>query len=273
MNNLIGDVTPEDWEEFLGCTWEEYVEPIAEQCKRLPRTDVIRPVFNDKTLDQDGWRNMEDVVQFYGSDFYSRLLAYEFGRQNCFSAALSCMDEQFHGAPMECGLMDAVRMFGDNILVFEHGFNLAHYTLLMAKRAPKPLYLLCDVKCDTRRFVMQMLRKYVPDLRFAYIGVRDDGVPEIPKTNQKVNYLVSSEVLEHVPDPVACLRYFRSVMVDSGLMYLSTFFNSMCGQDALHLIEHEGYQQTELWFAQIENAGFKPYKADDNGVMKLWQAA
>ena len=85
----------------------------------------------------------------------------------------------------------------------------------------------------------------------------------------KYDYIISSEVLEHVWEPEEVLVHMIDHLKDDGVMYLSTFFDDMRGQDPTHLVQNtKRYNSPDTWLAIVKNKGLVPTIFDMNGVPK-----
>jgi len=88
------------------------------------------------------------------------------------------------------------------------------------------------------------------------------------------DYVICSEVLEHVWEPEAVLKHIVEHIVPGGYLYLSTFFNDMNGHDPFHLVRNtERYEKmnTEEYISWVEKVGMKLEERDKNGVPKIFK--
>lgn len=290
---FTGDISTEDFNEFFGVSWEEYTAPIQEiedrlrsRGSRIDRPWLCRDYFNKVTLPEDqrdrdphGYypdtkRDPQAVRQFYSSDFYSRVLAYAFLRTDkklhrMFSHAES---RPYAGEPQEDALMYACSRFGEqNIQVLDYGCGMANAVVTLTNIVPRArLFIACDIFCKARQFLGAMFAKYVHgvNVQFEYKQYWEDNLVSRCGPFHFVN---CTDVLEHCHFPEEEIKRIADVMVVGGVLNLGTFFNSCQGEDVTHLEEVEVYQDTELWFGKVYDAGFELFAKDPRGAEKLFR--
>lgn len=276
MNILpTDDVQPEDWMSVLGEPWGEYTKQIAEAIAAegfAGRNDIIRPAF-PRYAGEPGSRYMPGVSAFYRSDLYSRLAAYEMGRQSCVQNAVNGGTDQVGAessgfAPV---IQEARAIMAAPLTVFDHGCNFGALGLGTIEIAPPATATLYDHKIPAR-IVLSRAMGRIPDLRDRVIWcwVDPEGRRRV-EAHGPYHIVISHEVLEHCADPVAELQWLVSLMWPGGILFLSTFFNSCGGHDPTHLDEHARFQDTELWFEVVRGCGLELHAKDPRGVEKFFR--
>lgn len=265
------DTGEKDWGFVLqGESWDDYTKPVRlfyEQNPGADRNDCFRTYFNSTVSDLT---DHDQLRAFYGGreGIFCRLLAYEMGKQGVLqqvvNAGRSVCSQHEYSVAIGAAL---TRFAGDRVCALDHGFGKGYVGLVLAALGfSSDLY---DYSTPSRELLRFACRAYQPELnknvRFLFIG--DDTY-----VGNKYHLVVSMDVLEHIPNPAAELRRIRASMATDGVLLLGTFFNSCHGHDPSHLVINEHYQDTELWFSEVRNAGFELFAADPRGVPKVFTA-
>jgi len=88
----------------------------------------------------------------------------------------------------------------------------------------------------------------------------------------KYDYIVNSDVMEHVPEPESTMDYILTLLKDKGWMFLSTFFDDCDGTDPSHLKRNtERFNHWQTWLGIVVEKGLFPFVKDEAGVMKGFQ--
>lgn len=125
---------------------------------------------------------------------------------------------------------------------------------------------LADIPHWYNKFLQFISSKY--SLGFKFVPI--EAWNEYP-LDQKYDFIICNEVLEHVWDPESTLLHLVEHLEHMGYIYLSTFFNDMNGHDPSHLVKNNVYQDVDKWFGIVEGMGLKKAFQDENGVWKIWQ--
>ena len=276
---LDGDITSEDWQDVLnGQTWEEYTQVIADKYAAHPhydRNDMFRPHFN--RMAPLGNRTASDVEAFYRSDIWCRLLAFECPKEGLLRSIINqyTSEASLAEAPL-AGFLQAYDAHlkrhedGETLRPFrvlDHGCGRGEFTLSALWLRPAISVVCCDFRTPARELLQRAIAKYMPwaDVTFCWVGENDY------ETLGPYDYINSSEVLEHVWNPVEeAVRLCRSAK-DGSTMHLSTFFNDCEGKNPSHLREHHKYQDTALWFGVLSQIGWEICGNDPRGIPKLFR--
>lgn len=289
---LVGDITDEDFEEFFGMPWRKYTAPIRKIASRLKREGqrvdrpwICRENFNKTTLPKEqqgrdpyGYfpetkRDPKSVRMFYGSDFYSRVLAYD---PSAFSRSLKKLfaagEQLVADGPYKDGLTYVCSRFGEqNIRVLDYGHGMARTIAgLMGIASRAELFVVCDIRCKMREFLEVMFTKYVHNVNFQFEH-KEYSEKWLVSNYGPYHFVNCTDVLEHCHNPEDEIKRIANVMVDGGILHLGTFFNSCQGEDVTHLEETEIYQDVPLWHGKVYDAGFELHGKDQNGVEKLFR--
>ena len=94
---------------------------------------------------------------------------------------------------------------------------------------------------------------------------------DLPPIEGPYGFVYSSEVLEHVNNPVKALWHISNHMKNGGYLYLSVFFNDCDGNDPSHLVWNNVFQDVSLWYQVMRQLGFELVGRDRAGVAKLFR--
>jgi SAM-dependent methyltransferase len=84
------------------------------------------------------------------------------------------------------------------------------------------------------------------------------------------DFIVCSEVMEHITDPVGTLKYLVSHLKTGGVMYLSVFFDNLGGKEPYHLEQNNKYGNPALWLKITNDCGLDLLRVDENNVPKIY---
>lgn len=274
--SIVGDdVRAGDWFEFFGESFEEYTNPVDEginEClqtqEHVDRNDLLRPLFNEMTLREDGTRDPQKITEFYSSDFLSRVIAHEMGKNDWISRTLASLYVSWEREPQHVAVAMAEECFGSSLKILDHGFGLGTQLMGMYVQHLEGEFYATDYKISARSFALTMLRKYL-DLYAAPLWIAPENA--LYETYGPFHVINSAEVMEHLPDPVAEVNRLSSCLVPGGFLCMSTFFNSCDGKDPQHLECNDKFQENQIWFDAVRAAGLVPFANDPRGVLKVWQ--
>ncbi len=287
MSLLEKDITHDDFVKFFGMNYDAYVEPVrleyAEAVKTLGKTptrnDLLRHRFNALARDEHELLNPRGVREFYCSDFYSRILAYEVcPNEATMNGLLSHIAEQMTEGKRGEAIEDAMKLaedrFGaERLHILEHGFGTCKSVMWFLANGKTPVIDAIDYVLPIRSFMAQMVHKYTYDL--GWVNFRwlypDGRRPEFPLHDDThyFSLIDSEEVIEHAVNPRGEVHRFGELARDGCILNMSTFFNSCNGDDPQHLLENEKFQDTHLWFDAVYDAGFAATGRDPRGCIKI----
>lgn len=277
------DVTEGDWQRFLsGMSWEHFVQPIVEAYAKLEaekgvgnfdRNDVLRPDFNLRARGAEGKLFEYGVVNFYKDwrGLFARIRAYETGKEHCLTNAVVRAGEQLFTNPEYryiADYLDGVRLSeGRRPTVLDHGAGLCWSSMYLAS-------LGFDVVMHDWPIPSFNLMAYLGSLNFhghfnstSPRGTRDIG----GAAAYEYDAIITMDVLEHVINPIDQLGQLAAQLRKGGRLLMGTFFDSCQGKDPQHLEEHKRYQDTSVWFGEVEALGLRLCFKDANGVEKVWE--
>lgn len=269
----------EEWIDVVGCTWEEYTQPIRDLYAQhegdptFDRDSCFRDDFN-KRVGPNGARNFEAVAEFYGdpNGIFARLVAYEQGAPDDKSPVLKAIatgHAQFEWSALAFARDEAARRFGDDgVIMLDHGAGPCSLGLSVADSYKRAKVILYDFPLPLRQVIGRMMPRYLQD-RVSFSWAPTSGPFFRPGVH--FNLVTSQEVLEHCVDPFGELSRIASNMVKGGVIYLSTFFNDVEGKNPSHLSEHHGYQDTPIYLKAIEDCGFQLIGRDINGCERVFE--
>ena len=291
----LGDYTAEDWERFLPCSYDEYVAPVKEMLAELrkgeplhpgypDRDALLRPTFND-LVPPCGERSQAAVDKYYLSDWYQRVLAFETERQG----GLSVMEgkllrawQDHRDEPIFVGAEDIGTETGGKFKMLDHGFGSGLNTYTVMGMYPEAEYFIIDFPSPSSKLFVWAMSEFLPSYKITPIwapfeGAFDEVSPcnmeeeEIKGYKNPFDFVVSHEVLEHCFDPIGEAQRLSDASHTGSILFISVFFNSICGKNPSHLDEHIKFQDWVLWFFELEQMGLYPFKNDPRGVCKLFK--
>lgn len=125
---------------------------------------------------------------------------------------------------------------------------------------------LADIPHRYFRFLHFLCTKYGVNISFIPVEAEVADLKD-----EEFDYIICSEMLEHVWEPVNVIKYLVNHLKSGGWMYLSTFFNDIGGADPSHLSKNNIYQNDGMWFSIVEQTGLKRKVKDKNNVWKGFQ--
>jgi len=277
MSKLPGDATNEDWIACTGMTYEEYVAPLVKELQdkglisvHHDRPELFRDRFNELVRNRG-----EDLhtlcAEFYTDDLYSRINALELGQVEVVRAATGAIgaeiiaervDDSRWSEIIKCsfpGLQLALDRFGTGLSILDHGFGRGVTGLLIALILPRAKVVLYDFDSPTRR-VLQRAVSRMPafkNVRFIYIDPSYDGSMLQVLQDRMFHYVTSTDVMEHIPDPLQEVQQLSKLMFLKGVARFSVYFNGDQERDPSHLKENEevyNYSETG-WVDDCKIAG------------------
>jgi len=272
----LGDVTEADWAFVLdGVSYDEYVRPVVDRYRQLgptaDRNDAFRDFFNSVggTVNE---RDLRGVARFYSDwgGIYCRLLAFESIKNGTLRDLMLSGRDRFTESAHATALQAVKSRFNwpsSRLVALDHGCGPCPIGLFLLSEGFRVIFH--DYCTPNRRVIQLGLRSYLPEFadRASFLWVGKSFV----SSEGPYHFAVSTDVLEHVPDPVAELSRIAQSMVPGGILMLGTFFNSCNGHDPSHLDEHARFQDTALWFSEVEKCGFRLYAKDANGCEKVFE--
>jgi hypothetical protein len=285
-----GDTDSKDWEDVLdGVSYDAYVAPIIEAYKKLRgekenvnRDDILRDVFNNMAGGE--WagtpRNKKGVLEFYESDTFGRLLAFELCQYtpNKVVKTLSVSGNDRLSAPLEPFPVMLKEINADTngkFKMLDHGSGDVSFIAAASLLYPNASYCMYDFSVPSRRMIEKTYNRFLSetyDWSFLWASSKDTEKANRNKYKKAgpYDFIISNEVIEHCTDPLAEVEALVSSLKVGGKLMLGTFFNSCEGQNPQHLAENDIYQDWEKWFELIEAMGLKKYHHDPRGICKVW---
>lgn len=154
-----------------------------------------------------------------------------------------------------------------NAHVLDYGAGLGAYSIA-AWAAGAERIVWADIPHDYFRFMRHVCPRVGMNIGFCPLY----SVGSLKKyESDPFDYIINSEVMEHCWNPLECLEETIRVLKPGGLMYLSTFFNDLGGEDPFHLKHNNVWQDSERWFKEVEKRGMKRYFYDPRGVLKVFR--
>jgi len=273
---------PPQYGVHLADTYAEYTQIVEERYAQLrsqgvefDRNTVLRPYWHSLGIDVLN-PSPEGVQAFYAdpAGLYARVVAYETGGNlaGFILGALQgklrgCISEREYAVPYG----KALGLSNGSPRVFDHGAGPLGTALMLATLGCSVCAF--DFPLPHREALLTAFNIACPDLTLLARTMIDTAAM-FEKCEQWPGYpyhwVISQDVLEHCIDPVAELRMLNKILVPGGFLTLGTFYNSCGGKDPQHLDKHELYQQTDIWFAEVDKCGFRLFEKDERGVEKVW---
>ena len=259
MIELPGDATNEDWIACTGMTYEEYVAPLVKELKdkelvsvHHDRPELFRDRFN--ALVRNRGEDLHTLcAEFYTDDLYSRINALELGCVDIVRAALGHVGSKVIAGQLEDkewpntiaqvfpGLQLALDRFGMGLSILDHGFGRGTTGLPIALMLPRAKVILYDFDTPTRR-VLQRAVERMPvfdNVRFVYPNSTDGANTLQILDSRKFHYVTSTDVMEHIPEPLGELKRLSKLVHMKGVVRFSVYFNGDNERDPSHLKENE----------------------------------
>ena len=236
----------EDIEEFMGIPYDEVVINVtnskdnAEYRRKLWESMFPRGI------------TKENIWDYYRSKQYSEFLFY-----------YAVLKQNEPAMPQV--MANVIDMHFTQPRILDYGCGIGMTALgLMHMRFED--ITLADIPHEYNRFLKFISDKYKMGFKFIPI----EAWNEYP-LDKKYDFIICSEVLEHVWEPEVTLLHLVEHLEQFGYIYLSTLFNDMNGHDPAHLVNNNVYQDVDKWFAIVEGMGLKKAFQDENGVWKIFQ--
>lgn len=256
IDNLKKEIDmKQDCFNFFHKTYEEIIAP-AKPLLDLkqgenPLRRFIFSKYNPKTK--------EELFEMYKSDEY--LARDMMNMTDNFFLSLKGLSE--HEKNISYIYKIVFDRFSDNrnISILDYGAGTAMYALKLYFQGFTNITI-ADIPHKYFKFLEHLCKKYNINIKFIYLE-NDASLVD------KYEYLICSEVLEHVWEPEEVLDHLKDHLDDDGIMYLSTFFDDMHGEDPTHLVQNTiRYNNPEKWLSIVKKHGLEPIIFDTNNVPK-----
>ena len=281
---LEKDLTDQDWSEILGVTKDEFTNDFdLARAELKTLDDYMRSAWPDTVPMEDSFgqersipiaeRHIRAIHKFYCSEHFSKWVASRVeSLADVVNEGITFIEhpDYVYGRVVEEA---ASNVKGGSLKVLDHGCDRGQLGMGVSALHPNARVVLYDLKIPPREALSYALKTYArKKLNCKWVWApRSLQLPKSIKKDGPFDLVFSEEVMEHLPDPVAELHALADVMKPGGLLHLSTFFNNIEGSNPQHLAQHHCYQDCELWFRQVEAAGFRRYINDPRGVLKVFQ--
>jgi len=256
---MYPDVNAEqDFQEFFHKSRTEVIEPIEKYVRMGCNEDYIKREAFAKYQP----KNREELAKLYDSDEMLSMYARNVG-DNWFTA-LSQISENEKRVSYVYKI--AFDLFSDrkDVSILDYGCGSAIYPFKLYFQGFNNITI-ADIPHRHFKFLQFLCKKYQVGMKFLPLE-NDTSLVE------KYDYIINSEVLEHVWEPEEVLKHMIEHMKDDGIMYLSTFFDDMRGQDPTHLVQNtKRYNDPDIWLNKVRQHGLIPTIFDMNGVPKGFQ--
>jgi len=237
----------QDFKDFFGVEREEFLSKFdlndVNKIKRFA-FNQIKPHDKEsaKLVYHSPWLNAFNLSKI-GVDFFEK----------------SQVNPQLHKNPV---IQIPLREFKDkNISILDFGCGLANYSIALYSLGYKDISL-ADIPTMTFKFLRFLCTRYKISVKF--LEIKNENWLK----DNKFHYIINSEVMEHLWNPVEEMRELLAHLYPGGWMYLSTFFNDLGGEDPTHLSHNNKFQDSELWYKELEKIGLYRKIRDENGVWK-----
>jgi len=140
---------------------------------------------------------------------------------------------------------DLIKVFADKQLSFknvlDYGCAHGHYVMNLVKRFPQLNYTGIDINQKNIEIANKWKAEQCPEVDMFYPNFICGTVENI-ETDQKFDLIICTEVLEHVPDPVALCEQLKKHLSKNGYMIITVPYGAW---------EAIGYEQHKGWRAHI----------------------
>lgn len=267
---LVLDTQVGDWSAVLnGVPWQMYTQQPREMYEQLKATnpnadrdDLLRDHFNNMA-GQHGNRNPDGIDAFYYDEhgIHQRVVVWEMGETGVLGnmAAGRFLEQQAQGQAFE----EASKRFRHRLRALDHGTGPGNCLVPLALAQVRAVGYEWDTPAI--RLLKRAFAAYVPGSKVTFVTPREGFESQGP-----YNLVYSSEVMEHLLDPVGEIQRIARCMEPGGYLYLSTFFNDCHGKNPQHLTENNVFQDVDLWMSEVRRAGFDLAGHDENGVAKVF---
>lgn len=241
--------------EFFNILYEDIIKPaqpfLSLKQGENPLRRYIFSKYNPKTK--------EDLFEMYKSDEYLARDMLQVG-DNYF-ASLHELTEHEKNISYIYKIAFDVFSAKKDIAILDYGAGTAIYALKLYFNGFSNITI-ADIPHKYLKFLEFLCKKYDINIKFIYLENDESLIKEY-------DYLICSEVLEHVFEPEEVLVHLRDHLKDDGVMYLSTFFDDMHGEDPTHLVQNTiRYNNPEKWLSIVKRHGLEPVIFDTNNVPK-----
>lgn len=240
----------QDVQEFFKKPYGEVVMPLKEE------KDVhclMQKIFKDANeVDRATLHSLYHNKQYVSVLFWHNKIC-----DNYFTA-LSEMPPQKH-----CAWSIATKKYPNpnGIKIVDYGCGDGHLGIKLALMGY--CVTLMDMPHSFFRFLKYLIEKYrIPNISFIDITVKEDDIVG------EVDYIICSEVLEHLYDPVETLKNLCKHLEVGGWMYLSHFFDDLGGRDPSHLKRNNKYRDFDHF---TQSLGLVPLVKNQDGCWKGFQ--
>lgn len=152
------------------------------------------------------------------------------------------------------------------IRVLDYGCGTGYMGLRLAMEGYDVTFM--DLPHHYFRFLRHIATKYFPteNLHFKSISHAEQDVEGM------YDYIICSEMLEHVDEPEPVLEHLYNHLEKKGWMYLSTFFDDVGGEDPSHLKRNtRRYNNSTFFLGLVAKRGLIPLWRDNNNTEKGFQ--
>lgn len=249
------DVTLADFKDYFGKTKEDIYKEI--NCEDSEIRHQIYAIIKPK-CESDA--RLMYMIQTYATTYLRAIVNNYFTIiENEARENISVM-----GYGSEMIYRTALDHLDKEVNILDYGCGSAIYSLNLYFMGFKNITV-ADIPHSFFKFLEFLCKKYGVGIKFIPIE------KECASLEADYDYIICSEVLEHVWNPDIVIQHLSEHLKSGGYMYLSTFFNDMNGHDPLHLKHNNIYQDVEKWFSVVESMGVKRAYTDKNGVLKIFR--
>lgn len=204
-------------------------------------------------------KSREDLFRMYQDDAY--LARDMINMTDNYFESLQTLTE--HEKNISYIYKIAFDKFSNNkdIPILDYGSGIAIYALKLYFQGFTNITI-ADIPHKYLKFLEYRCKKYGINIKFIYLE-NDQSLKD------KYKYIINSEVLEHVWEPEEVLEHLKEHLDDDGILYLSTFFDDMHGEDPTHLVQNTiRYNDPSTWLKVVKSHGIEPFIFDMNTVPK-----
>jgi SAM-dependent methyltransferase len=250
----VSDVTLEDYELFCGKTRDEIIGNPDWAGKEV---DVRRTTWN-KIMPRD-----QDELTFEQlTDYYDSPAVFAVRYARIISGGFFGQVERMLEADKQYALEKLRQVCRPGMSVLDYGCGTGKWGIYADSLGAEAT--LADIGTTGFRFISFLCKKYRPSIKLVELGENPAWL------GNQFDFIICREVLEHVLDPIATLKYIIAHMKMGGEIYLSTFFNDMNGHDPSHLLRNNAHQDPEKWYGTVFSLGLSPSGYDDVGILKVF---
>lgn len=156
----------------------------------------------------------------------------------------------------------------------DYGCGLGRYGLIFSNRGWGVTFV--DVEGHAFNLVKKWIRlQERENVRFVDIPV-DEEYADLG--DEQYDTIINMDLLEHVSEPVEMLYFLLRHLVLDGLMCMEVFFDNLSAGGTHEPLapyhikrNYERYNDREVWYHIVEDAGLKPIWWDENGIPKLYR--